>query len=253
MKLPDRRTITARVTEHLAHVDPEGRRLRSESDDPVGPARVTATPVARSPITLPTTSSQGGAVTLSDLSALAKVHVRATHDGPMAAALGPFGRASRDETGALVVGSGPGEWLVLYAPGTQDALMKRMEQLAGAPDEFVTVVDLTHGRAMLRLGGERARDVLAKVCAIDFSDDVVPNGSALRTSVAKLVTDLVRGPDGKTYVVNLADGEIYRLERAASPGPTPLLATVPEPSPALLALLAAAIITLFTHRPRITS
>jgi sarcosine oxidase gamma subunit len=30
------------------------------------------------------------------------------------------------------------------------------------------------------------------VCGIDFADDVTPDGAALRTSVAKLVTDIVR-------------------------------------------------------------
>ena len=30
------------------------------------------------------------------------------------------------------------------------------------------------------------------MCAIDLADDMAPNGAALRTSVAKLVTDLVR-------------------------------------------------------------
>jgi heterotetrameric sarcosine oxidase gamma subunit len=121
------------------------------------------------------------------------VHVRAPHDGAAATALGTsFGRAVRDERGALVVGSGPGEWLVLDAPGTQDAVRARLEELVGAPDEFTSVVDLTHGRALIRLTGARCADLLATLCAIDLSDDTTPDGAALRTSVAKLVTDIVR-------------------------------------------------------------
>ncbi|MHA6622742.1 2Fe-2S iron-sulfur cluster-binding protein [Pseudonocardia sp. DLS-67] len=190
--LPDGRRIAARVTDHLAHVDPEGQRQRTATDAPAGPPRHVGPPVARSPITVGPAAACAGALTVSDLSASAKVHVRAPHDGAVAAALGRFGRAERDADGALVVGSGPGEWLVIDAPGTQDAVRGRVEARAGAPDEFVTVVDLTHGRAMLRVRGERATDLLAKVCGIDLADDVVPNGAALRTSVAKLVTDVVR-------------------------------------------------------------
>jgi sarcosine oxidase subunit alpha len=193
--LPDGRPIPARVTEHPAHVDPDGARLRGPSCDPSsgapGPARVTGDPVARSAVTLPV--GGGGPIGIADLSRWAKVHVRAPHDGSAATALGTgFGRAVRDDRGTLVVGSGPGEWLVLGPPGTQDALRARLEERVDVPGEFTSVVDLTHGRALLRLRGQRCADLLAKVCAIDLSDDVTPNGSAFRTSVAKLVTDVVR-------------------------------------------------------------
>jgi sarcosine oxidase, subunit alpha len=197
--LPDGRRIAARVTAHHAHVDPEGNRLRGGPEGSVGPVRDTGTPVARSPLVLTPRSAVGnpgsatGAIAVTDLSLLAKVHVRAPHDGAAAAALGTsFGRAVRAEHGGLVVGSGPGEWLVLDAPGTQDAVRARMEELVGAPDEFTSVVDLTHGRALIRLTGERCADLLATLCAIDLSDDATPDGAALRTSVAKLVTDVVR-------------------------------------------------------------
>jgi heterotetrameric sarcosine oxidase gamma subunit len=90
---------------------------------------------------------------------------------------------------------GSGEWLVLAEPNTREALHARLEELA-CSGEFVTVVDLTHGRALLRLSGERSADLLATVCAIDLADDAVPDGAALRTSVAKIVTDIVRDDQG---------------------------------------------------------
>ncbi|MGI8531903.1 MAG: 2Fe-2S iron-sulfur cluster-binding protein [Geodermatophilaceae bacterium] len=201
--LPDGRRIAARVTDQLAHVDPEGARQRVEESAAPQPAR-TAEPVARSPLEPAGTEHtvagwavgdrvSGAALTLADLGPLAKVAVRAAHDGRVARTLGPaFGRSQRDGTGALVVGSGPGEWLVLDAPGTQAALRERLAGLVAADGEFASVVDLTHGRALMVLRGAQAPDVLAKVCAIDLSEDSVPNGAALRTSVAKLVTDLVR-------------------------------------------------------------
>jgi heterotetrameric sarcosine oxidase gamma subunit len=134
-------------------------------------------------------------LTLTDLTPLAKIAVRAPADGVLARALGVrFGRAARDEDGALVIGSGPGEWLVLGRPGQERALGDRLAKTAAhaASRELVTVIDLTHGRALMRLSGQSAADLLAKVCAIDFRDSVTPDGAAFRTSVARLVTDVVR-------------------------------------------------------------
>jgi heterotetrameric sarcosine oxidase gamma subunit len=88
-----------------------------------------------------------------------------------------------------VVGSAPGEWLVLgERVGRPGALAARLTGL----EELVSVVDVTHGRALLRLTGPRAAELLAKVCAIDLADDATPDGAALCTSTAKLVTGLVR-------------------------------------------------------------
>jgi sarcosine oxidase, subunit alpha len=193
--LPDGRPIAARVTAQPAHVDPEGRRLRHRSDAPGDPAHTGETPVARRAVTLPDADIEPG-VTLADAGPLAAVAVRAPGDGVVATTLGPgFGRAVRNVHGDLVVGSGPGEWLVLAEPGTQDELRTRLEELASS-GEFVTVVDLSHGRALLRLSGERSADLLATVCAINLADDAVPDGAALRTSVAKIVTDIVRDDQG---------------------------------------------------------
>jgi hypothetical protein len=74
--------------------------------------------------------------------------VRAPHSGALAKVLGvPFGRAARD-AGELLIGSGPGQWLVLAPPGSGAAVASRLENIAvdSAPEEFVGVTDLTHGR-----------------------------------------------------------------------------------------------------------
>jgi len=136
----------------------------------------------------------GGALTLTDCTPLTKVQLRAPVDGEVAASLGvPFGRAARDSDGTLVVGSGPGEWLLLAAPGQAGALEPTLEKAAAqAPGESVTWVDLTHGRALIRLYGQSAASVLAKVCGIDLSDGMTPDGAAFRTSVAALATDVIR-------------------------------------------------------------
>ena len=138
------------------------------------------------------------ALTLTDCTPLTKVQLRAPAGGDVAASLGvPFGRAARDPDGTLVVGSGPGEWLLLAAPGQADALEPMLgETSARAPGESVTWVDLTHGRALIRLCGSPAARVLAKVCGIDWSDGITPDGAAFRTSVAALATDVIRDDVG---------------------------------------------------------
>jgi heterotetrameric sarcosine oxidase gamma subunit len=133
----------------------------------------------------------GADLRIADCTPLAKVLVRASTDGEVARALGvPFGRAARDEQETLVVGSGPGEWLLLSPPGASAAVAGRVKEVPD--DELVSVFDATHGRALMRITGARAPELLAKVCGVDLSEEVTPDGAAFRSSVAKLVTDVVR-------------------------------------------------------------
>ena len=178
--------------------------------------RASGQPVARSPIAPAPPivvkagwevsgrhASAAGAdtLTLTDCTPLTKVQLRAPVGGEVAASLGvTFGRAARDPDGTLVVGSGPGEWLLLAPPGQAGALEPRLEKAAAqAPGESVTWVDLTHGRALIRLYGSCAAGVLAKVCGIDLSDGITPDGAAFRTSVAALATDVIRDDLGGTH------------------------------------------------------
>lgn len=154
-------------------------------------------PVARSPIRAEVVDGDG-ALRLTDQSATGKLLLRAPVAGPMAQALGTrFGRAGRefgDE--ALVVGSGPGEWLVIAPREELPVFTAWLEQRGEADPGLVSVVDVSHGRAMLRLTGHAAADVLAKLCAVDLSDEVVPDGGAFRSSVARVATDVVRDDSG---------------------------------------------------------
>jgi sarcosine oxidase, subunit gamma len=133
-----------------------------------------------------------GALTITDCTPLTKVQVRAPIGGQAAAALGvPFGRAAAGAGGTLVVGSGPGEWLLLAAPGRAQTLGPEAVT-AQALGEPVTWVDQTHGRALVRLSGPQSPSLLAKLCGIELDDDITPDGAAFRTSVAALATDVIR-------------------------------------------------------------
>jgi sarcosine oxidase, subunit gamma len=174
-------------------------------------------PVARSPIAPPppvlvlegwevSGRRAAAGLTLTDCTPLAKVQVRAPIGGRAAAELAvPFGRAARDPAGMLVAGSGPGEWLLLAAPGEGPALTARATGLAArCPGELVTATDITHGRALIRLNGSRGADVLARVCGIDTGEDITPDGAAFRTSVAAVATDVIRDDTGgeRSYLLH---------------------------------------------------
>jgi heterotetrameric sarcosine oxidase gamma subunit len=160
------------------------------------------TAIARSPIAPapPVTVENGwevsarrsaAALRLTDCTPLAKILLL----GPEDEALGvPFGRAERDEKGVLVVGSGPGEWTLFGAPGTGGRLWD-LAAAALSPAES-GVFDVTHARAAMRTTGPETAALLAKVCAIDLAEDITPDGAAFRSSVAKVVTDVVRDDRG---------------------------------------------------------
>ena len=177
----------------------DGERLRGSAGE------AGAAPLARSPIPppRPVTVIAGwevsavratGDLTLTDCTPLGQGAAPRAAGGPVAAQLGvPFGGAARDQAGALVAGSGPGEWLLLAPPGQAAAAAARLEGLAGqAGGELVSVVDLTHGRALMRLTGPAAAGVLATVCGIDLSDRFTPDGTAFRSAVAAVATDVIR-------------------------------------------------------------
>ncbi len=159
-----------------------------------------ADPIARSPIRPlePSTILEGWEVsgarsqaplTICDVTPLAKVTVRSDQDLFDVA----YGRARRDEHGTLVVGSAPQEWLLVGSPGSAEVLTERV-----GDHGFTVVVDITHGRAMLRLTGAEAATMLAKVCAVDLGDHMAPNGAAFRAPVVAVVTDVIRDDQDST-------------------------------------------------------
>lgn len=87
-------------------------------------------------------------------------------------------------------------------PNAAPNIVRQTEQ--ALPGAFVSVVDVTHDRALVRLAGADAARLLAKLCAIDFSDATTANGSALRSVLADVVTDIVRDDqsDVRSYLLH---------------------------------------------------
>ena len=134
-------------------------------------------------------SSESGDLTLTDASATVKWLVRADAQGSAATRLDtPFGSSRQDPAGALVLGSRPGEWVLL---GTSEAVAEIVDSLEGLkPADFVTALDWTHGRALFRVTGLNAPRMLEKVCGLDWSDPMTPDGAVASASVAKVTCDI---------------------------------------------------------------
>jgi heterotetrameric sarcosine oxidase gamma subunit len=129
-------------------------------------------------------TAPGGAFSITDLSRLGKFSVRCA---PAAAAApkgfpAPWTTARVDDR--LVTAAAAGEWLVITpfgeGPGVEEG------------GDVLSVVDISHGRAMLRLTGVDAVALLAHQTAVDLSPEAFPDGSSLRTYVDTIVTDIIR-------------------------------------------------------------
>lgn len=163
---------------------------------------VETVPIARSPITpaLPVTlvagwemSAKRSAATLrlTDCTPCGKVLVRAGLGSAIARVLGVSrGRVSRDTSGRLVAGIGHEEWLIIGSPDLP--LPSRVTERSDGGPEPVTIVDVTHARALMRIVGADSAKVMSKLCGIDFGDKATPDNTALRTSMAGLVVEVIR-------------------------------------------------------------
>jgi heterotetrameric sarcosine oxidase gamma subunit len=74
------------------------------------------------------------------------------------------------------------------------------------------VLDLTHGRALMRLTGTPAAAALAKMCSIDLADASTPNGTAFRSSVASVVADVIR--DDQESTAGMVASYLLHCERS---------------------------------------
>lgn len=144
--------------------------------------------VMRSPIEVGTLRAADGSVTLADAYATAKVQVRAGAGTAAASKLGvSYGRSARSAEGDLVCGSRPDEWTIYGDPGRSSTIAESVPA-----EGFVTVIDITHGRAMLRITGSNATAALSKICNLDLSDELTPNGAVFSGSLGSVSCDWVR-------------------------------------------------------------
>jgi heterotetrameric sarcosine oxidase gamma subunit len=71
-------------------------------------------------------------------------------------------------------------------PGGEGAMVARLQAAADSgASGLTTITDITDGRAEIRIVGPASAQLLSKVCALDFDDEVFSDGEAAQTSLAK--------------------------------------------------------------------
>ena len=145
-----------------------------------------------SPVVRSYDTVDSGDLLLIDISATTKWLVRASGSpDAVAERLGaPFGSSSTAAGGATVLGSRPGEWILVGTAGAVAEAVEGLSQLDSS--DFVSCLDWTHGRALFRVTGNEATRMLEKVCSLDWSDPMTPDGAVASASVAKVTCDIAR-------------------------------------------------------------
>ena len=90
---------------------------------------------------------------------------------------------------------GPDEWL-LVAPDGEAAEIEKAMRDARPMDPWLSLVDVSHNYAALKLSGPRTRDLLAKGCALDLHPSAFSVGDCAQTILAKSRV-LLRAVDGE--------------------------------------------------------
>ena len=93
--------------------------------------------------------------------------------------------------GALLIWSGPDQFLVLSAREAGAALEKARPAFPGT----ASLSEQSDGRSLIRISGPRARDMLAKVCSLDLHPAAFPDGAAAASSIDHTSVNLWRGED----------------------------------------------------------
>lgn len=91
--------------------------------------------------------------------------------------------------GAVLLWSGPDQFLVLSARGTG------FEKAGTAFAGVASLSEQSDARSLLRISGPRARDMLAKVCSLDLHPATFPVGAAATTFIDHTAVNLWRAAD----------------------------------------------------------
>lgn len=105
--------------------------------------------------------------------------------------------------GVAFLWSGPDRWLAM----TEDRSSEDLAQLlAGIFSRLASVAEQGDGRAVIRISGPRARDVLAKGFAIDVHPRAFQPGDTAVTGAAHIEVQIWQLDDAPTYEITLFRG-----------------------------------------------
>ncbi|MDH3293737.1 MAG: hypothetical protein OER95_05395 [Acidimicrobiia bacterium] len=112
----------------------------------------------------------------------------------------PFGTSRRDGD-VVVCGIRPGETMIVGRPDAVATHVSGTDIL----DRSGTV-DIGHSRSVFEVSGLQATKALEKVCSLDWSDAMMPDGACGSASVAKIGCDVIRSDDdGRPRYLLLCD------------------------------------------------
>jgi sarcosine oxidase subunit gamma len=95
--------------------------------------------------------------------------------------------------------TGPAEWLHV-APGADGWMLER-DLLRAAGPAGGTVVDVSHGRAILRVSGAPVRDLLSGFCPLDLHPRGFPAGRCAQTLFGKMTVLLHALAEGNAFEI----------------------------------------------------
>ena len=83
-------------------------------------------------------------------------------------------------------------FFISTAPGREVRAQKKLTNTLKTSEQFVTVTDITHGRAEIRVIGPASQELLSKVCGLDFDSSIFPNETAKQSSLVKTTQLIIR-------------------------------------------------------------
>jgi len=86
----------------------------------------------------------------------------------------------------------PDRFLILCPIGSEETLLAELRQSATAKNLYVPMVNQSSGYGIIRLTGNKASQVMSKLCAIDLRPNKTENLKVVQTSVAKIHATIAR-------------------------------------------------------------
>ncbi|MFQ5614750.1 MAG: hypothetical protein ACE5H9_21730 [Anaerolineae bacterium] len=172
---------------------------------------MTPTPIFRSPIAAPERPVEGGAagqnLALADLTGAPVILIQGRADRALKkhfASL-PANPGNLTDLGDGLLARLRPDQLYLFGK-TREADLPSASTLeaglAGAKPA-TQAIDFTHGKAVLRLVGPAAPEMLGKVCGLDFREAAFPTLQVRQTSAARIKTLIARFDEGDTVAYYL--------------------------------------------------
>ncbi|MEM8553418.1 MAG: sarcosine oxidase subunit gamma family protein [Pseudomonadota bacterium] len=152
------------------------------------------------------------------------VSLRAAHDMTLKTTLGSFQLGVPEQRqittypGGRVAWMSPDELLILLDKDRTTDLVERLSVVLRGHHHMVT--DVSDARAVFRVDGPKADQVIAKLCPVDVLDGAFPMGELRRTRLAQVAAAFWRDEAGFTLVCfrSVAQYALDVLSVAARPG-----------------------------------